>query len=553
MISSLTIRNIGVISSAELQLGRGFTALTGETGAGKTMVLTALGLLMGDRADTGRVRTGEKQLFVEGVIGLEDPALIKRLEELGAEVEAGELIVNRSVSSEGRSRAALGGASVPVSQLEEIFDELVAVHGQSEQLKLRSNSAQREALDGFSPEIAKALASYQQVFAQYRELSARLERMRSASESDRFKLDRIRERLTQIEKVSPNPGEIEELSEQIERLSNVESLREAAVRAREALSSEDALAAGELIGVARKALETQNDPILVELYQRLGEVGSLISEANVDLSSYLSQLEADPERLNKLLSRKAELVGLERSLGAGIDELLGSIPALQAELLDLDNSDEQIERLEMQLEATLSQAAFAARELTEARQKAAKQVSELVSVELLQLAMGGARFEIGITPLSDLELSGNDRVEFLLASHPGAEPRPLAKGASGGELSRIMLALELVLASEKSVPTMVFDEVDAGVGGQAALELAKRLKKLSESTQVIVVTHLAQVAALADHQIRVSKDSSGDITITSVEELTLAEREVEIARMLSGSPDSESAISHAKELLNSRN
>ncbi len=553
MISSLTIRNIGVISSAELQLGRGFTALTGETGAGKTMVLTALGLLMGDRADTGRVRTGEKQLFVEGVIGLEDPALIKRLEELGAEVEAGELIVNRSVSYEGRSRAALGGASVPVSQLEEIFEELVAVHGQSEQLKLRSNSAQREALDGFSPEIAKARASYQQVFAQYRELSARLERMRSDSESDRFKLERIRERLSQIEKVSPNPGEIDELSEQIERLSNVESLREAAVRAREALSSEDALAAGELIGVARKALETQNDPILAELYQRLGEVGSLISEANVDLSSYLSQLEADPERLNQLLSRKAELVGLERSLGAGIDELLGSIPALQAELLDLDNSDEQIERLEMQLEATLSQAAFAARELTEARQKAAKQVSELVSAELTQLAMGGSRFEIGISPLSDLELSGNDRIEFLLASHPGAEPRPLAKGASGGELSRIMLALELVLASEKSVPTMVFDEVDAGVGGQAALELAKRLKKLSESTQVIVVTHLAQVAALADHQIRVSKDSSGDITITTVEELTLAEREVEIARMLSGSPDSESAISHAKELLNSRN
>ena len=553
MISSLTIRNIGVISSAELQLGKGFTALTGETGAGKTMVLTALGLLMGERADTGRVRTGEKQLFVEGVIDLENPELIKRLEELGAEIEAGELIVNRSVSSEGRSRAALGGASVPVAQLEEIFDELVAVHGQSEQLKLRSNSAQREALDGFSTEIASALTVYQQVFAQYRELSARLERMRSASEADQFKLERIRDRLSQIEKTAPLAGELEELSEQIERLSNVESLREAAVRAREALSSDDSLAAGELVGVARKALETQNDPILVDLYQRLGEIGSLLSEANVDLSSYLSQLEADPERLNQLLGRKAELVSLERSLGASIEELLESVPALQAELLDLDSSDEQVERLEMQLEATLSQAGLAARELTAARTKAAQQVSELVTQELTQLAMGGSRFEIAITPLTDLELSGMDRVEFQLASHLGAEPRPLAKGASGGELSRIMLALELVLASERTVPTMVFDEVDAGVGGQAALELAKRLKKLSESTQVIVVTHLAQVAALADHQIRVSKDSSGDITITSVAELSPAEREVEIARMLSGNPDSESAISHAKELLNSRN
>ena len=551
MISALTIRNIGVISSAELQLGPGFTALTGETGAGKTMVLTALGLLMGERADAGRVRTGEKQLFVEGRLDVSDPDLLEKLAELGAEVEAGELIVNRSVSSEGRSRAALGGASVPVSQLEEIFEQLVAVHGQSEQLRLRSNTAQREALDGFSSEIAKALASYQQVFRQYKELEARLERMQSASEADRFKVERIRDRLAQIEKASPNAGEIEELTEQIERLSNVESLREASVKAREALSSEDRLAAGEMIGIARKALESQSDPILVDLYQRLGEIGSLVSEVNVDLSSYLSALEADPERLNTLLSRKAELVSLERSLGGSVDELIESIPQLNSELLDLDSSDEQIERLEMQLQATLSQAAFAAKELTAQRARAAAQVSDAVSAELTQLAMSGSRFEIRITELPDLELSGNDKVEFLLASHPGAEPRPLAKGASGGELSRIMLALELVLASEKSVPTMVFDEVDAGVGGQAALELAKRLKRLSESTQVIVVTHLAQVAALADHQIRVSKDLSGDITLTSVAELSDSEREVEIARMLSGNPDSESAISHAKELLDS--
>lgn len=551
MISALTIRNIGVISSAELQLGPGFTALTGETGAGKTMVLTALGLLMGERADAGRVRTGEKQLFVEGRLDVTAPDLLEKLAELGAEVESEELIVNRSVSSEGRSRAALGGASVPVSQLEEIFEQLVAVHGQSEQLRLRSNTAQREALDGFSAEISRALASYQQVFKQYKELEARLERMQSASEADRFKVERIRDRLSQIDKVSPNVGEIEELNEQIERLSNVESLREAGVKAREALSSEDQLAAGEMIGVARKALDSQTDPILVDLYQRLGEIGSLVSEVNVDLSSYLSALEADPERLNTLLSRKAELVSLERSLGASVEELLESIPQLNAELLDLDSSDEQIERLEMQLQATLSQAAFAAKELTAQRARAAAQVSDAVSAELTQLAMSGSRFEIRITELSDLELSGNDKVEFLLASHPGAEPRPLAKGASGGELSRIMLALELVLASEKSVPTMVFDEVDAGVGGQAALELAKRLKKLSESTQVIVVTHLAQVAALADHQIRVSKDLSGDITLTSVVELSDSEREVEIARMLSGNPDSQSAISHAKELLDS--
>jgi DNA repair protein RecN (Recombination protein N) len=277
-----------------------------------------------------------------------------------------------------------------------------------------------------------------------------------------------------------------------------------------------------------------------------------VSEVAIDLSSFVASLEADPEKLNQLLARRSELISLERTLGKEIEEILESLPAMHAELLDLDSSDEQIEKLEMQLEATLSQLAAAAGALTASRNRAAAEVSVRVSEELTQLAMGGSSFEVRISPLTDFEQSGIDRVEFLLSAHPGAEPRPLAKGASGGELSRIMLALELVLASENTLPTMIFDEVDAGVGGQAALELAKRLKKLSETTQVIVVTHLAQVAALADHQIRVSKDQFGAITTTSVAELNQQEREIEIARMLSGNPDSESALIHAQELLNSR-
>lgn len=552
MISSLTIRNIGVISSAELELSSGLTALTGETGAGKTMVLTALGLLMGERADAGRVRTGEKQLFVEGRIQGVRPELVLKLEELGAVLEDGELLVNRSVSSDGRSRAAISGASLPIAQLSAVFEELVTVHGQSEQLRLRAPSAQREALDAFSKEITSAHAGYALIYRQFRELQARLERMQSASQTDQYRIDRLREQLVLIEKLNPQLGEIQSLAEQIERLSNVESLREAALKSHDALSSEDDLAASELVGISRKALESQSDPVLQDIYKRLAEVGALVSEAAIDLSSYLSSLEADPEKLNQLLSRRAELISLERALGKDVGEILESIPNMQAQLLDLDSSDEQIEKLEMQLEATRSQLAAAAGFLTLARQRAAAEVSKRVSEELSQLAMGGASFHVMISPLSDFEQSGNDRVEFLLAAHPGAEPRQLSKGASGGELSRIMLALELVLASEHTLPTMIFDEVDAGVGGQAALELAKRLKKLSETTQVIVVTHLAQVAALADHQIRVSKDQFGAITMTSVAELNPQEREIEIARMLSGNPDSESALVHAKELLNSR-
>lgn len=549
MIQSLGIRNIGVISQAELELGPGLIALTGETGAGKTMVLTALGLLMGERADATRVRTGEKQLFVEGRIQSRNPRVIELIADLGGVVEQDEILVNRSVSDDGRSRAAVCGAAVPISQLSQFAEELITIHGQSDQLRLRSNAHQREALDGFSKEIGVALAGYQQIYTQYRELEARLERMRTASESDRQRLELLKSEIAAIEKLNPKPGELEELEERIQRLSNVEGLRESAAKAYGSLIGEEDAAANELISIAKRSLDSQSDPVLQELAGRLSELGGQLAEVAVELAGYLSDLEADPQLLDSLMSRKAELVQLERMFGLDLDSVIELLPRLHGEVLDMDSSDEQVERLEIQLEAMLSQVASAAKALSDARKVAAEQVSKAVTNELGQLAMGGATFLIAITELPDFELSGNDRVEFLLAAHPGAEARPISKGASGGELSRIMLAIELVFASEKTTPTMIFDEVDAGVGGQAALELAKRLKKLSESTQVIVVTHLAQVAAFADQQIRVSKDSSGNITQTSVAQLSMAEREVEIARMLSGNPDSESALSHARELL----
>lgn len=549
MIRTIGIRNIGVISSAELELKSGLIALTGETGAGKTMVLTALGLLMGERADASRVRSGEKQLFVEGRIFTSNAGVIEQIQDLGGEVEGDEVIVNRSVTEDGRSRAAVCGAAVPISQLAELSEELITIHGQADQLRLRSSAHQRSALDGFSREVQAALASYQQIYTQFRELEARLKRIQMTSESDRQRLELLNKEIAAIEKLEPKEHELLELSERIERLSNVEGLRDSAARAYGALIGQDEPAATELISLAKRALDSQSDPQLQSLVLRLGELGSQAAEIAVELASYLSNLEADPQLLDSLMARKSELVQLERMFGMDLESIIEVLPRLHAEVLDLDSSDEQVERLEMQLEALRSQVAMAARALTNARIQAAAQVSEAVTRELGQLAMSGAQFKIAISELADFELSGNDRVEFLLAPHPGAELRPIAKGASGGELSRIMLAIELVFASERTIPTMIFDEVDAGVGGQAALELAKRLKRLSQSTQVIVVTHLAQVAALADQQIRVSKDSSGSVTSTSVQELSPAEREVEIARMLSGSPNSDSALSHAKELL----
>ena len=550
MIESLSIRSIGVISSANLELAPGFTALTGETGAGKTMVLSALGLLLGERADSSSVRTGEKQLFVEGRIRSANKDLLDRLEELGADVTGGEVIINRSVTSDGRSRAAIGGASVPISTLNEIAEELVTVHGQSDQLRLRSSANQREALDQFgAEEIAGAKNAYAQLFSQYRELEQRLERMRGSSEADAIRIQRLREQIADIEKVSPEPDELGRIEEQVKRLSNVESLRLSAGTAHDALTGDDGIDAGVLLGQARKALETSGDSKLQELAAQASEAAAIAADLAAELTSFLDELDADPAKLEQLMSRKAELVALERRYGNTADQLVELLPSLQAELLDLDSSDEQLEKLEMQFEATSSQLSFAAGQLTELRQKAGEQLAARVTQELSALAMGGSSLEVRVSPLASFEASGLDKVELLLAAHPGAEPRPLGKGASGGELSRIMLAIELVLSSNQVLPTMVFDEVDAGVGGAAAIELGKRLSQLAQSTQVIVVTHLPQVAAFADHQIRVSKDVSGEITESSVSLLSRQEREGELARMLSGNSTSEVALEHARELL----
>ena len=550
MIESIGIRNLGVIESAQLTLAPGFTALTGETGAGKTMVLNALNLLLGGRADSSTVRAGQASLLVEGSWLISDADLEKRISETGAVVEDSILLVNRSVTSDGRSRAALGGVQVPAGTLAEISEQLVTVHGQSDQLRLKSLSAQREALDEFGGQaVAIAIAAYSATYLSFKELSARLDRQRNSAGQDQARISELKELISQLEKLDARLGELGEIDEKINRLSNVEHLQQAASLAHEALTSEDQPAGLQLLSVAIKSLQHSNDSQLAGLGSRLKEASSLASDVSAELASFLIDLEADPGQLEHLHSRKAAMVQLERKYGKSIDELLESLPVIQGELLDLDSSDEQLEKLEMQLAALESQLAHAARVLTQARKEAAEKLVGEVSNELQQLAMSGTRFSISVSELSDFEASGIDRIEFMLSS-AGSEPRPIAKGASGGELSRIMLAIELVLVASKPLPTMIFDEVDAGVGGQAALELGRRLKKLSERTQVVVVTHLPQVAAFANNQIQVSKDSSGEVTTSSVKVLSRDERKVELARMLSGNPDSEVALAHAEELLN---
>ena len=555
MIEQIHIRDLGVIREAQLDLGPGLTVLTGETGAGKTMVLNALGLLLGSRSDASAVRKGQEQAFVEGRWLLPKEAL-DRITASGIEIEDGELLVSRSISSEGRSKATVSGRSVPVGVLTEIGEHLVVVHGQSDQIRLKSAAAQREALDQFAGASLAALNDkYSETYTAWKMAANRLQVLTTESSSRAREADEIRAAVEELTKLDPKSGEDVELSELAERLTHLEELRIAAAAAHEELSSDsfddssDALTA---IGKARRALEqvSNHDPELEKLAEQLKEIGYSLNETAASISSYIAALDNDgASELEKIQSRRAELSSAMRKYGPTLDEVIVYLETAGSRLLDLDSSDEAIASLTIEEQQLSKQAHDLAEQISSIRTKAAAELSAAVTAELSALAMTGASLDASITRLGELTAHGFDQVALLLSAYPGAEPRPIGKGASGGELSRIMLAIEVVLAKSELAPTFIFDEVDAGVGGAAASEVGKRLAMLARNAQVIVVTHLPQVAAFANRHLRVLKSSSADFTATDVVRLEGEQVVEELARMLSGLSESESGRSHAKELL----
>ncbi|WP_157002616.1 DNA repair protein RecN [Agromyces laixinhei] len=557
MIEELGIRDLGVIAEATLPLGAGFTAVTGETGAGKTMVVTALGLLLGSRADAGSVRAGAKQAWVEGRwLVSEDGVVAERVAETGGEVEAGELLLGRSVSAEGRSRAVVGGRSAPVGVLSELGDELVVVHGQADQQRLRSAVAQREALDRFAgPALQAVLDEYSAAFTAWRADAAELAHLRADHESRIREADELRTALDEVEAADPQPGEDLELAERADRLSNLEELRLAAAQARALISSEDVIddvpdAVAHVDG-ARRQLErvAEHDAALLPISEMLASAGFLLADAAAELSGYLGGLDADGAReLEIVQDRRALLGGLVRRHG-GFDEVLRFRNVGGLRLVELDSDDDRIEGLDASVTALEAEVDRLAARLTELRTDAAGRLATAVSSELAALAMPDAQLTVVIEPTTEVTAHGRDAVSILLRPHPGAEARPVSRGASGGELSRVMLAIEVVIAGSDPVPTFVFDEVDAGVGGAAAIEIGRRLARLAERSQVIVVTHLAQVAAFATNHLSVVKGTDGRVTSSSVRQLAGGDREAEMARLLSGLADSESGLAHARELL----
>nr|WP_196791359.1 DNA repair protein RecN [Motilibacter aurantiacus] len=580
-MEEVRIRALGVIEDAVLDLAPGLTVLTGETGAGKTMVVTSLGLLLGGKADPGAVRTGAASAVVEGSVVLPagHPALA-RAEEAGAELDDGVLLLGRTVSA-GRSRAHLGGRSVPAAVLAELADDLVAVHGQSDQHRLLRPARQRQALDRYAgPKAAEVLDRYRERWSRLREVEDRLHELTTRARERAQEADLLRFGLDEIEAVDPQPGEDAALREESDRLGHADALRTAALSAHAAIlgdpdAYEDAPDAAGLLAAARRALEAEraHDPQLGGLADRLGEAAYLLTDLGADLAAYAASVDADPGRLAQVQDRRSELAALTRKYGESVDAVLEWARQAAQRLTGLEGDDDAVDALREERAALRAELGALAATLSTTRTKAAVRLGEEVTRELAALAMPRARVEVAVTQQAAesgdpgegpgsaqtvLEVDGRavvagaygvDTVELLLAANPGSPARPLGKGASGGELSRVMLALEVALAGADPVPTFVFDEVDAGVGGKAAVEVGRRLARLARRAQVIVVTHLPQVAAHADRHLVVVKDADGAVTRSGVATLDDEGRVQELSRMLAGLEGSGTARAHAQELL----
>jgi DNA repair protein RecN (Recombination protein N) len=566
VLEELRISGLGVIDDAVLELSPGLTVVTGETGAGKTMVVTGLGLLFGGRADAALVRAGCGRAAVDGRVSVQvDGPVATRVDALGGDLDDGMLLLSRIVGADGRSRAQVGGRSVPVGTLGELAEELIAVHGQTDQMRLRAPGRQRDSIDRFGgDEVASRLGAYRAVYQQYLDVETTLTDLTTRARDRAREADVLRFGLAQIEAAAPQPAEDVALSSEVGRLSHADLLRGAAMSAHSGLlgdpAGDDISDAVGLVAGARAALErvADHDVALRTLADRLAEAGYLLSDVAAELAAYAGDIEADPLRLAAAQERQSVLAGLARkyassgddgSGGDGADGVLAWASEAGKRLAELDDDDTRV--AELLAESTRLHASMVelAARLSVARRGAAARFSESVTAELRELAMPHASISVDVRSTDSYGPHGADEVELLLMPHIGAAARPLAKGASGGELSRVMLAVEVVFAGADPVPTFVFDEVDAGVGGRAAVEVGRRLARLARIAQVIVVTHLPQVAAFADRHLVVVKSDDGLVTSSGVVALDDSGRVSELSRMLAGLEGSALAQGHAGELL----
>jgi DNA repair protein RecN (Recombination protein N) len=554
MIQSLGIDNLGVITHTEVEVGPGLTVVTGETGAGKTMFVTALGLLIGGRADSHAVRAGAKRAVVEGVFDITGMDSVReRVADAGGEADD-ELIVSRQIVPGGRGRATAGGRTVPMGVLAEVGQELVSMHGQTEQLRLKSTARQRELLDGFGGrELAGLLADYRAAYARWRDLRAEDERLRETSVERAGRINFLESALEAIDAVRPAPGEDAELKALAAKLAAAESLKQSVGTAHASLVGDDFAETenvSDLLGRVAADLEraAADDEALGEPAAQATDLSIRAADLGAELSAYLQGFDdLEGASLQETEERRAQLGSLA-AYGPDVEAVLEFEERAGRELLDLRGGDERLGLMQERLSAAEEALRTAADSLHEARVKAAGEFSVSVSEELRALSMPKAKVGFAVEPCEPAA-HGADQINLWFTAHEAQAPGEIGRLASGGELSRVMLAIEVVTARRVHFPTFVFDEVDAGVGGAAAIEIGRRLARLSVGRQVIVVTHLAQVAAWADNHITVRKEDGEDGAVSGITRLDGTEREAELARMLGGMSESQAAQAHVVELI----
>jgi len=571
MINDLRIQNIGVIEDVSLEMSAGFTVLTGETGAGKTMILTAFQMVIGEKVDNNLVRANEKTAVVEAFIQVPNDKNIRaRLEELDIAIEDGGTQLSRTIAREGRGKIILGGRSVPSATLEEITQSSITIHGQGDQVLLNKPNYQRELIDQFAgQEHLKMLQNYQELYAKYVETRKRLEELNKAGSQNALRTSQLQESLKELTEANLEIDEEITITERINLINNSEDIFESLALADKLLNGgEDSSGSiSSQINSARKALDAaaaKSDRI-ASLRDQISNLEAEISNVASDVNRDLSSLDRDPATIDKLESRRALIKKMLTKYGPTSKDALANIQIFQNQLLDIEDLPAAIENVEKEIKTILNELSIKAQILHDTRIESALNISKAIEKELTSLSIPNAKFQVSVETNEDpqglkITIAGKDhlllfdnhgvnQISFEFSANPGQPLRPITKVASGGEMSRIMLAVELVFSQNVAAKTMIFDEVDAGIGGAAAIEVGKRLKALAQHHQIVVVTHLPQVAAFADKHLKVEKSATGNVTTSSVTELDQNARVTEIARMMAGIEDSASALEHARELL----
>lgn len=566
-LEEINIKNIGVITTATLEFDKGLTVLTGETGAGKTMVLTALNLVLGGKSESSLVRSGEERLTASASFRIPKKK-VNDFESLGIEIEDGALSISRSVTKDGKSKAVASGVSVSAGTLAEASEHLIEVHGQSSGLSITKGTKQRELLDRFGgSSLLNLLTIYQDDLLQYQQIKARILELKKSAASREDSLASLNLFSDSFSKLKPAADDFSRIEDEIIRLSSVEELRIAVMEALGSLESDEAGVLNAL-GQAKKSLDSvkSKDSRLEKFSDDFNESFFILADLLPNLTSYLESLEADPQRLDAIQEKKSALVAFAKKWSPDLsgDEALKYLieknESVGSQLADLSGGDQRIVELEKNLEVVKKSLLQRASALTKIRRTCAEDLAIRVSDEMHALSMPHTNLVIDVNSPdyssslkeSDFSPYGCDAISMYLQTHKDGPLVALSKGASGGEMSRVMLALEVVLAASNPVGTYIFDEVDAGVGGAAAIEVGRRLHELSKNAQVIVVTHLPQVAAWGDQHYVVEKSNDGTVVSSGVTSVQGEVRISEIARMLAGLQDSSSAKEHASELLNMR-